>query len=93
MVNYRKKSTPRRDDKIEEPHHASAQIDEAYMELVAEYGLNDMSIGNPDDNPEQTIEDEYRAYVTAPLSPKKVTSLKFWEVRGNIQVNGMDFSY
>ena len=31
----------------------------------------------------QSIEQEYRAYITAPLS-KNVDILKFWEVGGNI---------
>jgi len=83
MVEYRKKSTTAQsNNEVEEPHRAPSG--EAYMELAAQYGLDDMVIGNPDDNPQQTVEDEYNAYMTAPLSSMKVTSLKFWEVRGDI---------
>jgi hypothetical protein len=51
-----------------------------YMTLAAKYGLdNDMDIGNSGEN-EQTISQEYHAYVTAPCSPKNFNILKFWEV-------------
>ena len=54
------------------------------MDLAAEYGLgDDMTIGNLGDNRrQQTTEEEYQAYVTAPPSPREVNSLKFWEVGG-----------
>jgi hypothetical protein len=52
-----------------------------YMTLDAQYGLmeDDLEIGSST-TPEQTVEQEYQAYVTASLSPKKVDILKFWEV-------------
>jgi len=51
-----------------------------YMSLAAQYGLDsDMEIGESGAN-EQTVEQEYQAYVTAPLSPKSINILKFWEV-------------
>jgi hypothetical protein len=84
MAKYHKRlTTAQPDDEVEESHHAS-DGGEAYMELAARYGLHDMIIGDPDDSPQQTVEDEYHSYVTAPLSPKKVSSLKFWEVRGDV---------
>ena len=48
--------------------------------LAAEYGLgdDDMDIGNPGPN-EQTVEQEYQAYIIAPLSPKTTNIIKFWE--------------
>jgi hypothetical protein len=48
--------------------------------LAAEYGLDDedMDIGNPGAN-EQTVEQEYQAYITAPLSMKTTSIIKFWE--------------
>jgi hypothetical protein len=57
------------------------------MQLAAEYGLDDddMIIGNPGNNlQQQTVDEEYQAYVTAPCSSNDVTSLKFWEVSGHI---------
>jgi hypothetical protein len=50
-----------------------------YTSLVAKYGLDDMDIGESEGN-EQTIEQEYQAYIMAPLSSKTVNILKFWEV-------------
>ena len=91
MVEYCKKATTKND--VEEPptpdDNATSdvgEVREAYMELAAQYELYDMIIGDPGDNPQQTVEEEYRAYVTAPLS--KLPSLKFWEVRGDI--NGVN---
>jgi len=49
-----------------------------YMSLAERYGLGiDMNIGGPDET-EQTVDQEYQAYVTAVLS--SVDILKFWEV-------------
>jgi len=56
------------------------------MELAVQYELYDMIIGDLGNNPQQPVEEEYRAYVTTPLS--KLPSLKFWEVCGNI--NGVN---
>lgn len=48
--------------------------------LAEQYGLtdDDMDIGGPGEN-EQTVEQEYQAYITATLSPKSIDILKFWE--------------
>jgi hypothetical protein len=51
----------------------------AYMSLAAQYGITDMEIGNPDIC-DQTVEQEYQVYITAPLSPNTIDILKFWEV-------------
>jgi hypothetical protein len=51
----------------------------AYMSLAAQYGIADMEIGNPDIR-DQTVEQEYQVYITAPLSPNTIDILKFWEV-------------
>ena len=51
-----------------------------YMSLAEQYGLgDDMNIGESNET-EQTVEQEYQAYVTATLSPSSVNILKFWEV-------------
>lgn len=51
----------------------------AYMSLSEQYGLvdDDMDIASSVD--EQTVEQEYQAYITAPLSPKTIDMVKFWE--------------
>lgn len=75
----------------EKARESSAQTPEAevtempkYMTLAAQYGLDDdMDVGasGPGDTNKQTVEQEYQAYITAPLLPKNVNILKFWEVR------------
>lgn len=56
----------------------------AYMSLAAQYDLeDDMTIGASGGAQEQSIEQEYQAYITAPLSTQKTDILKFWEVRGS----------
>jgi hypothetical protein len=52
-----------------------------YMSLHQQYGYDndDMEFGGSSDT-EQTVEQEYQAYVTAPLSAKHTNILKFWEV-------------
>ena len=53
-----------------------------YMSLVEQYGLDDLTIGEPGGQ-EQTIDQEYQGYITAPLTLKSVSALKFWEVGGS----------
>ena len=56
---------------------------ERYMEIAAHFGLSDMEIGeSPGAKQKQTIDQEYQAYITAPLENNTVNILKFWEVRG-----------
>lgn len=55
----------------------------AYMSLAVQYGLSEeMDLGVSDAS-EPTIEHEYQAYITAPVSPKTMNILKFWEVNGS----------
>jgi hypothetical protein len=55
-----------------------------YMTLAHQYGIADeMEIGESSETT-QSIEQEYQAYITSPLSPKNVDILKFWEVCGTI---------
>lgn len=53
----------------------------AFMTLAAQYGLDedDMGLGNNNSN-QQTIEQEYQAYITSTLSNGAVDIIKFWEV-------------
>jgi hypothetical protein len=52
----------------------------AYMSLDAQYGLtdDDLAIGYTT-TPEQTVEQELQAYITALLSQPTINILKFWE--------------
>ena len=53
-----------------------------YMSLAEQYGLDGLTIGEPGGQ-EQTIDQEYQGYITAPLTLKSVSTLKFWEVGGS----------
>ena len=54
------------------------------MTLAAQYGLdNDMTIGNPGKY-QQSVKEEYQAYITVPTLLGKVDPLKFWEVHGDV---------
>jgi hypothetical protein len=52
----------------------------AYTHLARKYGLADMRLGASRDIEAQTLEQEYRSYVTAPLSVEGTDMLRFWEV-------------
>ena len=63
-----------------DPPQTAAEEIPRYMTLAERYGLgDDMNIGGPS-NAEETIEQEYQAYVTAVRSTF-IDILKFWEVR------------
>jgi hypothetical protein len=52
-----------------------------YMSLAAQYGLeDDMNFNDNSGQDEQTVDQEYQAYVMAQCSPKGTDILKFWEV-------------
>jgi hypothetical protein len=60
---------------------SSEDPEPAYMSLAQQYGLSDdMEIGGSGSHCQATIEQEYQSYITAPLSPKSMEILKFWEV-------------
>ncbi len=85
MLEYREKDSTNHNNKPpSEADHAypGARGRPKFMSLVAQYRLKDMDIGNSD-GPQQTIEQEYQAYVMAqPL--KDIHTLRFWEVRNSI---------
>ena len=94
MLEYCEKTT---NNEVEEGHildnraySGDVGVGEGYMQLAAQYGLDDdMLIGNPSDNrQQQTVDEELQAYAAAPCSSRDVTSLKFWEVSGDI--NGVN---
>ena len=53
--------------------------DPPFMSLAERYGLPNMGFANAEDTDEQTVEQEYQAYVTAPLSRRGTNILKHWE--------------
>ena len=84
MSEYREKATTNDEEPpIPDNRASSTDVREAYMNLAAQYGLeDDMTIGNPGGSRQQTTQEEYQAYVAAPCSPHDVAPLKFWEVSG-----------
>ena len=58
----------------------------AYMTLAAQYGLTDDDMEIVNTTPEQTVEQEFQAYVTALLSPNNIDILKFWEVSSRLDI-------
>jgi hypothetical protein len=73
----------------------------AYMMLAAQYGIADEMGFSDSGILEQSIEQECKTYITAPLSPQNVNIIKFWEVIAEfdfvifideiLQVNGAAF--
>ena len=61
--------------------HAIQQLwASAYTTLAETYSLDDMYFSTPDIVEEQSLEQEYQAYVTAPLSLVRTDTLRIWEV-------------
>lgn len=53
----------------------------AYTTLGEQYGLaDDMHIAGPNIQDQQTIEQEFQAYITSPVSNAATNIIKFWEV-------------
>ena len=82
MVEYREKNKKEGPAQTLGADAADPGIGEMakYFSIAADYGIDDMDIGESGGD-EQTVEQEYQAYITAPLSLKTVSILKFWEVR------------
>lgn len=79
MQEYRENVTTAADTDL--PTSSSEDTEPAYMSLAQQYGLSDdMEIGVSGSQCQATIEQEYQSYITAPLSPKSMEILKFWEV-------------
>ena len=51
-----------------------------YMMLAVQYGISDDMDIRSSSTHEQTIEQEYQSYITAPLAAKNIDIIKFWEV-------------
>jgi len=84
MIEYHEKSALGQDQQPVQVDRANTTRHdcgyEPYLDVVAEYGLDDdMDIGNLGGDM-QTIDQEYQAYVMGMPSSKAVDILKFWEV-------------
>ena len=93
MIEYRTRATAPEEQPLPtlQPGGSGTNLP-PYTSLAAKYGLtdDDMDIGNPGTN-EQTVEQEYQAYITAPLSPKTTIIIKFWEVcKGPVWLTNTD---
>ena len=85
MYEYRKKASTNNSEEESLIQHSPASQGEmqmgtkpGYLILAAKYGATyDMDIGKSDEN-EQTVEEEYQAYVTAQVL--RMDTLRFWEV-------------
>jgi hypothetical protein len=53
----------------------------AYTTLAADYGLPLNMYFVTSNNVKQTVEEEFRSYISGSLSPPETPLLKFWEVR------------
>ncbi|OBZ73092.1 Zinc finger BED domain-containing protein 4 [Grifola frondosa] len=83
MATYRKKKAS--EDIVAGIQGEDSRMDrndhDAWTMLASQYGLDDMEIeGSATTHEEQTVEQEYSAYTTAPLSAKGTDIIKFWEI-------------
>ena len=87
MVEYRERAEAERTQRSTEgsaPVHSDpVRPDQvpAYATLAADYGLPQDMYFATSNSFEQTVEEEYRSYVSGALSPQGTNILKFWEVR------------
>ena len=78
MAEYHKNRGPVETSEVRDADLDAGEM-EKYYTLAAEYTLDDdLDIGGSGGD-EQTIEQEYQAYITAPLSSKTISILRFWE--------------
>jgi hypothetical protein len=87
MVEYRQKATTTTTGaSLQPPHMAAAAPTCAptFTRLADKYSLADMRIADPSSLQSQTIEQEFQAYITSPLSTEGTNIIKFWEVRAYI---------
>lgn len=80
MIEYRERAEAPEEQPPPSLQHRNTVPNLPSYSLAAVYGLDDddIDIGNPGVN-EQTVEQEYQAYITAPLSPNMTNIIKFWE--------------
>jgi len=86
MSEYREKAAADSDEVSPSQEGHTSPNAPMYMSLGAQYGFGDeMEIGNLVVNQhEQSVNQEYQAYLTAKCSPSDVNILNFWEVGDDI---------
>jgi len=84
MTEYRARATAIESDRrlVGPPSSLALEEPPAFMSLAKQYGLTDedFDASEPDDHGVQTIEQEYQAYITAPICAKGTPIIKWWEV-------------
>jgi hypothetical protein len=65
---------------------AKSVSSEQWEDLDEQYGLDDMFDDAGEPTQQQTLEEEYAAYVNAPLSLKGTQMLPYWEVRYSVHI-------
>jgi hypothetical protein len=80
MIEYRERAVGPEEQPPPGLQPGGSAVNLPSYSLAEQYGLtdDDMDIGSPGIN-EQTVEQEYQAYITASLSPKTIDIVKFWE--------------
>lgn len=71
-------AAPPPDPRNSEPPSTPTTYEIGWSGLAQAYGLLDMDVD--EETTEQSIDDEFGAFTTAPLSPAKTDIVKFWEV-------------
>lgn len=84
MTEYRARTTAIESHRglVGPPSSLALEEPPAFMSLAKQYGLTDedFDASEPDDHGVQTIEQEYQAYITAPICAKGTPIIKWWEV-------------
>lgn len=84
MIEYRERSgAPKQTAPVTS---SSKGLFAGYENLTKQYGLPDMEIVDPMDQEEQTVEQEYQAYITSPVAPTGTCSIKFWQVSSTASI-------
>jgi hypothetical protein len=86
LVRYREQAEAARAISLPNPEPVRSNQVPAYATLAADYGLPLDMYFVTSNNVEQTVEEEFRSYVSGSLSPPETPLLKFWEVRDMLTV-------
>lgn len=76
MLEYRERNI----SPIPSSQPGAAGKEEKWQALALQYDLGEMYLDDDDDERDQTVEEEFSAYVTAPLVRGGVDLVKFWQV-------------
>jgi hypothetical protein len=81
MTEYRARARTTESDQGLVTSSLALEQPPAFMSLAEQYGLDEEDLGaEPDDHSSQSIEQEYQAYITAPVSANGTSIIKWWEV-------------